>query len=262
MITACVPSVAVAEALAGIERAAEVGVLVWEERDHPPEGLDRVEFLVPPYMAGPLPAEALAGMPRLRVIQLLSAGYDQWQSLVPVGVTLCNGRGIHGGSTAELAVGGLIAVLREIPRFHDQQRAGRWDPHRAGGLDGKRVLVLGAGDIGAPSAGAAVLLLLGGAAQAQAPQAPSQPPGKAQKGPRQAPGFQMTMQPQAVELLKATSAKLAAASPLSNTVTTTSGALAAASAPREASADIRRDTPMDTPVAGTAWPVKRATRSS
>ena len=149
MITACVPSVAVAEALAGIERAAEVGVLVWEERDHPPEGLDRVEFLVPPYMAGPLPAEELAGMPRLRVIQLLSAGYDQWQSLVPVGVTLCNGRGIHGGSTAELAVGGLIALLRELPRFYDQQRAGRWDAHRTDGLDGKRVLVLGAGDIGA-----------------------------------------------------------------------------------------------------------------
>ena len=149
MITACVPSAEVAEALAGLDRAAGVDVLVWEERDHPPAGLERVEFLVPPYMAGPLPAEALAGMPRLRVIQLLSAGYDRWQALVPAGVTLCNGRGIHGGSTAELAVGGLIAVLRELPRFHDQQRAGHWDAHRTDGLDGKRVLVLGAGDIGA-----------------------------------------------------------------------------------------------------------------
>jgi len=70
------------------------------------------------------------------------------------------------------------------------------------------------------AAGAAVLLLLGGAAQAQAPagpgpghgQGPGQPAAKAQKGPRKPAGaFEMTMQPQAVELLKATSAKLAAA---------------------------------------------------
>ena len=63
-------------------------------------------------------------MPRLSVIQLLSAGVESWLPVVPPGVVLCNGRGIHGGPTAELAVAGLLAVLRELPRFVEQQRDG------------------------------------------------------------------------------------------------------------------------------------------
>lgn len=72
------------------------------------------------------------------------------------------------------------------------------------------------------AAGAAVLLLLGGAAQAQSPAGPGGGPGphhggKAEKGPRKpaAPAFQMVMQPQAVDILKAMSAKLAAAKTMS-----------------------------------------------
>ncbi len=99
-------------------------------------------------MGGPLAEQALARMPNLRVIQLLSAGVEPWLPLVPPGVTLCNGRGVHGGSTAELAVGGLLSVLRELPRYHDDQAAHRWSPQPGDDLDGKRVLILGAGDIG------------------------------------------------------------------------------------------------------------------
>lgn len=69
-------------------------------------------------------------------------------------------------------------------------------------------------------AGAAVLLLLGGVAQAQAPTpGPGGPQqgARMEKGPRKAapPAFQMVMQPQAVDILKAMSAKLAAAKTMS-----------------------------------------------
>ena len=87
-------------------------------------------------------------MPRLSVIQLLSAGVESWLPVVPPGVVLCNGRGIHGGPTAELAIAGLLAVLRELPRFVEQQRDRVWRPTEVHSLDGMRVLVLGAGDIG------------------------------------------------------------------------------------------------------------------
>ena len=91
---------------------------------------------------------ALARMPRLSVIQLLSAGVESWLPVVPAGVVLCNGRGIHGGPTAELAIAGLLAVLRELPRFVEQQRDRVWRVSEGHSLDGMRVLVLGAGDIG------------------------------------------------------------------------------------------------------------------
>jgi phosphoglycerate dehydrogenase-like enzyme len=65
-------------------------------------------------------------------------------------VPLYSGRGIHGASTAELAVAGMLAVLRELPRFARAQEAHRWDERGVtDGLDGARVLVLGVGDIGA-----------------------------------------------------------------------------------------------------------------
>jgi phosphoglycerate dehydrogenase-like enzyme len=63
-------------------------------------------------------------------------------------VQLVNGRGVHGASTAELAVAGLLASLRELPRFEDDRRAHRWAPVDTEGVTGRRVLVLGAGDIG------------------------------------------------------------------------------------------------------------------
>ncbi len=89
-----------------------------------------------------------SGLPQLQVIQLVSAGVEPWLPVVPDGVVLCNGRGVHGGSTAELAVAGMLAILRRLPDFLDQQRAGVWEPHQAVGLTGRRLLVLGAGDIG------------------------------------------------------------------------------------------------------------------
>jgi phosphoglycerate dehydrogenase-like enzyme len=55
---------------------------------------------------------------------------------------------VHGASTAELAVAGMLAVLRRLPFFEDARRRQSWEQIDTAGLDGHRVLVLGAGDIG------------------------------------------------------------------------------------------------------------------
>lgn len=141
----CVPSTADAAALADLE---DVQVLVWDGSAEPPADIADVTFFVGPYMSSAGLAAALARLPRLQVVQLLSAGVESWVDAVPAGVTLCNGRGIHGASTAELALAGLLAVLRQLPRYHDDQAAHRWSSQPSEGLAGKRVLVLGAGDIG------------------------------------------------------------------------------------------------------------------
>jgi phosphoglycerate dehydrogenase-like enzyme len=146
VITVCVPDSAGRDLLTDLPQGIEV--LAWTGQGAPPEGIDRVTFLVARYGYAPMGRDALAAMPRLEVIQLLSAGVEPWLPLVPDGVVLCNGRGVHGGSTAELAVAGISSTLRELPRFFDDQRNGVWEPEYTDGLDGKRVLVVGAGDIG------------------------------------------------------------------------------------------------------------------
>jgi phosphoglycerate dehydrogenase-like enzyme len=132
-----------------------IEVLVWDGTGAPPEGAERIEFFVGRYNAPPPPASVFAALPALKVIQLVSAGVEPWLDVVPAGVQLCNGRGVHGASTAELAVAGMLTVLRDLPRFRAAQTEHRWDQAVTEGLAGRRVLVVGAGDIGARIAAAA-----------------------------------------------------------------------------------------------------------
>jgi len=144
--------------------------LVWlpfdkDELGEPPEGLryetvvpapddlpgsvGEVEFYVPAYNLGPGQGRVMEAMPRLRVVQTLTAGVDHIRAEVPDGVLLCNGRGIHNASTAELALTLTLASLRGIPGFVDDQHRGRWDQGWRQSLADKTVLILGYGDIGA-----------------------------------------------------------------------------------------------------------------
>ena len=91
----------------------------------------------------------LEALPRLRLVQLLSAGAEKFIGRLPDGVVLANARGAHTPSTAEWAVAVTLAAQRGIPFFVGEQAAGRWSfgTHRS--LVGARVLVVGAGDIAA-----------------------------------------------------------------------------------------------------------------
>jgi len=133
----------------------DVDVVIWDGTTDRPPGAERIEFFVGRYDARPPSAQTLAGLPALRVVQLVSAGVEPWLPVVPRGVQLCNGRGVHGASTAELAVAGMLAVLRELPFFRAAQDEHRWARRDTEGLAGQRVLVLGAGDIGTRIAAAA-----------------------------------------------------------------------------------------------------------
>ena len=111
----------------------DVRVLVWDGTGEPPDGADGIELFVGLYNSPPPSRETFAALPRLKAIQLLSAGVEPWLPVVPDGVKLCNGRGIHGGSTAELAVAGLLALLRRLPHSWRAQERARVGPRpRAG----------------------------------------------------------------------------------------------------------------------------------
>jgi phosphoglycerate dehydrogenase-like enzyme len=134
---------------------ADIELVVWDGTGDRPSDADRIEFFVGRYDALPPPPAALASLGALRVVQLVSAGVEPWLGIVPRGVQLCNGRGVHGASTAELALAGMLALLRELPRFERSRREHLWDRVISEGLTGRRVLVVGAGDIGTRIAAAA-----------------------------------------------------------------------------------------------------------
>ena len=113
-----------------------------------PDSVAEVEFYVPPYQVGPRVGEVLPRMTGLKVVQTLTAGVDNVRGLVPDGVTLCNGRGIHDASTAELALTLTLASLRGIPGFVRAQERREWTFGWHPALADRRVLLVGYGAIG------------------------------------------------------------------------------------------------------------------
>lgn len=86
-------------------------------------------------------------LPHLKLIQTLSAGVNNWLGKVPPGVMLSNARGAHGGATAEWALTTLLSIFRDFPRYVRQQETHTWARVRSDGLQEKRVLIVGAGDL-------------------------------------------------------------------------------------------------------------------
>jgi len=113
-----------------------------------PDGYADATVLVPGFLTGNRPVELLPKLPRLEYVQLLTAGAEAWIDQVPAGVLLSTCRGAHSVSTAELVLGGLITLYRDLWEFAASQRAGKWERRVTDTLQGRRALIIGAGDVG------------------------------------------------------------------------------------------------------------------
>jgi phosphoglycerate dehydrogenase-like enzyme len=116
--------------------------------DDLPETRDEVELYVLPYRFRPADGEVLKDLRSLKVVQTMSAGVEHIRRFVPEGVLLCNGRGIHDTSTAELALTLMLASLRGVPEFVRAQDRAEWIPETRPSLADKQVLIVGYGQIG------------------------------------------------------------------------------------------------------------------
>lgn len=124
----------------------------WNGEEDFPEDPADCAFYVVPYMK-PLDV-VLRPMPQLgsvEVVQTLSAGVDNvtpgLKHLRP-GVRLCNARGVHEASTAELTLTLILASLRGIPDFVRAQDKGEWRGGFRPALADRSVLIVGYGSIG------------------------------------------------------------------------------------------------------------------
>ena len=124
-----------------------VEIVPWDLAGEPPRR-DEVSLVVPPYLGSPA-WQRLGLLPGLRVVQLLTAGYDNVIPALPAGVQLANASGVHDASTAELAVTLTLSSIRGIPEFVAAQGRSQWlhTDYRPSLAD-RKVLILGYGGIG------------------------------------------------------------------------------------------------------------------
>lgn len=100
---------------------------------------------------GNVPPKLIGGSPRLRWIQLGSAGTNGYtdSGVLPEGALLTNATGAYGLAIAEHMLGMLLMLFKKLDIYHANQEKQLW--HMEGkvrSLAGAKVVVVGLGDIG------------------------------------------------------------------------------------------------------------------
>ncbi|MFF4489170.1 2-hydroxyacid dehydrogenase [Streptomyces sp. NPDC001544] len=121
------------------------------DQEFPGDPAECAVYVVPYMKRWSVKVRPLEHLRHVQVIQTLTAGVDditaRLSSIVP-GVRLCNARGVHEASTAELALTLILASLRGIPDFVRAQQQGLWASGFRPALADKNVLIVGYGAIG------------------------------------------------------------------------------------------------------------------
>ena len=91
--------------------------------------------------------------PNLKLIYLLSAGVDRLRPFeaLPPGVVVLNNSGVHSRKAGEYAAMALLMLNARLPEMIAQQRDQVWKMLFSSSLKGRRVTIIGTGDMGAPA---------------------------------------------------------------------------------------------------------------
>lgn len=135
--------------------------------DHP-TAETAIDFWIPP-LSPKAAVEVFSKLDGVKVVQSLLAGVDWLLPIVPPGVEVCDGQGLHNVATAEWVVAAILASLKYFPFYAGLQAAGSWSrrievnqayrklhgierqfrpPVLVEELAGKTVLIVGYGSIG------------------------------------------------------------------------------------------------------------------
>jgi len=105
-------------------------------------------------LARQMGSEFFRSAPKLRLVQLLSAGYDRVdiEAARKAKVPVANNGGANAVAVAEHTIMLMLAVLKRLVRFHNEVVAGQWHVGGAAGriyeLSGRRLGIIGLGNIG------------------------------------------------------------------------------------------------------------------
>ncbi len=121
----------------------------WTNLDTLKEKLDTFEVVVAMRERTPFPRELLELLPNLQLLVttgMRNASIDM-NAATNLGILVCGTRG-GGLTTAELAWGLILALLRHIPQEYQSIRQGHWQTTVGIGLKGKILGLLGLGNLG------------------------------------------------------------------------------------------------------------------
>ena len=102
-------------------------------------------------------SEMLSKMPRMKLLQVMSAGFDQLDvpAIREMGIEVCNNSPAIARSVAEHAIGMMMMVYKRLPQGVDGVKTGMWQkPAKSGDfgkvyeLSGRTVGIIGLGNIG------------------------------------------------------------------------------------------------------------------
>jgi len=138
------------------EHLAEHGCEVLEHQAHDMQMKEETLLTLVPEAAGmitalePVTARVLAAAPSLRVICATGVGYDHIdvEAATARGVAVCTSAGSNHQSVAELTLGLMVAVARQIAHGDRVLRRGGWEPLVGPELWGKTLGIVGLGRIG------------------------------------------------------------------------------------------------------------------
>jgi phosphoglycerate dehydrogenase-like enzyme len=135
------------DAIEGAGLADRVAVDAVPRKDRPSaEMMARTEAM----MAYGVPPGVLPAMPRLRWIQAMTAGVEQWLALpdLPQQVTLSCARGTHREAMPENIIGALLYIAKPYAEAVENQKRRKWVQRPAQPLTGKTLGLLGLGAVG------------------------------------------------------------------------------------------------------------------
>ncbi|MBF5088663.1 2-hydroxyacid dehydrogenase [Novosphingobium sp. NBM11] len=143
----------------GVTEALEATFTVhrlWEQDD--PDAFfaahgARIRGIATTTLFGKVRADLIERLPALEIIASFGVGYDNVDvaAAVQAGAIVTNTPGVLVDETADLALGLLLATIRQIPQAERHLRAGLWPQERfrlSPSLRGRRVGILGLGAIG------------------------------------------------------------------------------------------------------------------
>ena len=137
-----------------LELEAQVGEVIYNPTGKPLSSAE-VERLLPGidgYIAGldAIDANALRTGDRLKVISRYGVGVDNvdLNAAREKGIIVTNTPGANSVSVAELALGLILALARQIPEAVEAVHQGKWPRYAGVSLEGKTIGILGLGAIG------------------------------------------------------------------------------------------------------------------
>lgn len=112
------------------------------------EKLSQVNVYIPKYMGGAKSLAHIREMPNLKLVQVLTAGFDDVLPLIPAGVRLANARGLHDLSTAELTLTLTLASKANVANMISAQQNKSWLRDVRPSIIDAKIAIVGYGSVG------------------------------------------------------------------------------------------------------------------